>query len=62
MLIISYLLIRQNCIKSQQRAILLEQRLLRSQMNPPMISIAIIDDEPKARETIHCKHPCFKPA
>ena len=41
-LIISYLLIRQNRIKSKQKAFLLEQRLLRSQMNPHFIFNSLI--------------------
>jgi tetratricopeptide (TPR) repeat protein len=41
-LLISYLLIRQNRIKSKQRAIDLEQRLLRSQMNPHFIFNSLI--------------------
>ena len=41
-LLVSYLLIRQNRIKSQQKAIVLEQRLLRSQMNPHFIFNSLI--------------------
>ncbi len=41
-LLFSYLLIRQNRIKSQQKAIVLEQRLLRSQMNPHFIFNSLI--------------------
>ena len=41
-LFISYLLIRQNRIKSKHKAIELEQRLLRSQMNPHFIFNSLI--------------------
>jgi len=41
-LLVSYLLIRQNRIKAQQKAIVLEQRLLRSQMNPHFIFNSLI--------------------
>ncbi len=41
-LLISYLLIRQSRIKSKQQAIDLEQRLLRSQMNPHFIFNSLI--------------------
>jgi len=41
-LLFSYLLIRQNRIKSKQKAIELEQRLLRSQMNPHFIFNSLI--------------------
>ena len=41
-LLVSYLLVRQNRIKSKQKAIVLEQRLLRSQMNPHFIFNSLI--------------------
>ncbi len=41
-LLVSYLLIRQNRIKAQQKAIEMEQRLLRSQMNPHFIFNSLI--------------------
>ncbi len=41
-LLFSYLLVRQNRIRSKQKAIMLEQRLLRSQMNPHFIFNSLI--------------------
>ncbi len=41
-LLFSFLLVRQNRIQSKQKAILLEQRLLRSQMNPHFIFNSLI--------------------